>query len=170
MRRTIHPFSLVLIGLLVASVVGATTLTKLSEEAMTDAAAVIVEGHCTALTGQWVGKTLYTLATITVDDALKGNPGQELTLVIPGGVDLDREVPIAFTVPGAPVVQEGENLLLFLAPDGAVGGGYAAVGFNQGKLSVVTAPDGKRMAIAADGASSSLEALKQRIRRHLLKK
>ena len=63
--------------LLVCAVVAAeaTTAVSLSNRALTDGAEIIATGRCTGLQTVWEGRTLVTVATVAVDDVLKGEPG-----------------------------------------------------------------------------------------------
>jgi hypothetical protein len=49
------------------------------------------------------------------------------------------------TYPGAPELGEQEQALLFLTRELRVDNGYTVVGYSQGKFSLVTGPDGKKM-------------------------
>lgn len=111
---------------------------------MTDQADVIAIGNCIDTRSMWVDRTLVTLVTVAVGEALKGAPGETLTVVVPGGIDTNRRVPVAMTYPGAPRLTPGENVFLFLNADSEVGG-YNVTGFSQGKFSIVEGEDGQPM-------------------------
>ena len=111
---------------------------------MTDQADVIAIGNCVDTRSMWVDNSLVTLVTVAVGEALKGAPGETLTVVVPGGVDANRKVPVAMTYPGAPRLTPGENVFLFLNADTEVGG-YNISGFSQGKFSIVEGEDGQPM-------------------------
>jgi hypothetical protein len=83
------------------------------------------------------------VVTLEVVRALKGSPGAELQLVLPGGTyGRYRTV-----VPGAPDVAEGDEAVLFLRPSPA--GATHLVGFSQGVLRVRVDPStGQRMVAA----------------------
>lgn len=123
--------------LLVPAALSATTMQELSLRAMVQQADVIVAGTCERVESRWVDRALVTLATISVSETLKGGGRPELTLVMPGGMDLNRPIPIAVTIPGAPVLMPGQGLVLLLQPSAEVAGGFWAVGFSQGVLQVV---------------------------------
>jgi len=137
------------IGLLVATLavpaLWATTAIERTENDMVQEAAIIVTGHCTHRQSQWAGKTLVTLATIQVSETLKGDAGPQLTVVLPGGVDSNRRIPVAMSYPAAPEIFQQEDVLLFLTPEDLVAGGYSIVGFSQGKFSLAMAK-GKQVA------------------------
>ena len=126
--------------------VWATTAVERTESDMIQEASLIVIGRCASLQSQWVGRTLVTLATIQVSETLKGSPGSTVTVVLPGGVDANRRIPVAMSYPAAPEIYNQEKVLLFLAPEDLVAGGYSIVGFSQGKFTLVDSPDGKRTA------------------------
>jgi len=154
------------IGLLVATLavpaLWATTAVERTENDMVQEAAVIVTGHCTHLQSQWVGRTLVTLATIQVSEALKGDAGSQVTVVLPGGVDSNRRIPVAMSYPAAPEIFQQENVLLFLTSEDLVAGGYSIVGFSQGKFSLAENAQGKKVAtqdlngLSLQGRSGSL--------------
>ena len=123
---------------------------------MTDQADVIAIGNCVETRSMWVDRSLVTLVTVAVSESLKGLPGDTLTVVVPGGVDVNRKIPVAMTYPGAPRLTPGENVFLFLNADSEVGGGYAVTGFSQGKFSIVEGEDGQP-AVARDLTKVSLK-------------
>jgi len=123
-----------------------TTAVERTESDMIQESALVVTGHCTGLQSQWAGRTLVTLATIQVTEALKGSPGSTVTVVLPGGVDSNRKIPVAMSYPAAPQIYQKEDVLLFLVPEDLVAGGYAIAGFSQGKLTLATDARGKKVA------------------------
>jgi hypothetical protein len=130
----------------------ATTAVERTESDMIQEASIIVAGRCTNLQSQWAGRTLVTLATIQVSEALKGSVGSTVTVVLPGGVDSNRRIPVAMSYPAAPAIYHQEQVLLFLTPEDLVSGGYSIVGFSQGKFTLIDSPDGKKMATQDLGA------------------
>jgi hypothetical protein len=123
-----------------------TTAVERTESDMVQESALIVTGHCTGLQSQWVGRTLVTLATVQVTEALKGSVGSTVTVVLPGGVDSNRKIPVAMSYPAAPQIYHQENVLLFLVPEDLVANGYAIAGFSQGKFTLAEGPQGKKVA------------------------
>jgi hypothetical protein len=133
----------------------ATTLIALNDDQLIDQSTLIVTGSCAKVRHEWRQGMLLTLATIRVDRVLKGKAGSEVTLMIPGGIDFERKVPVAVTFPGAPTVLPDERVLLFLEPAGTGPGEMAVTGFSQGKLSILEAADGTPM-VRRDLAGVSL--------------
>jgi hypothetical protein len=114
----------------------------LTVEEMVQQSDVIAIGNCLDIRSVWMDRNLVTLATVAVSESLKGAPGETLTVVLPGGVDANRKIPVAMTYPGAPRLTPGENAFLFLTSDSEVGG-YTVAGFAQGKFSIINDEDGE---------------------------
>jgi len=73
---------------------------------------LIVHGRVVDVRANMTGgrRTIETLVTIAVVDALKGTPGREVTFVVPGGqIGRYRRL-----VVGAPEFNTGQDVLLFL--------------------------------------------------------
>ena len=115
----------------------------LSLDDMVDQSDVIAIGNCTDTKSVWVDGTLVTLATVSVSETLKGAASENVTVVLPGGIDANRQVPVAVSYPGAPRLTPGENAFLFLTSDVDYGLGYNVAGFAQGKFSIVNDEDGE---------------------------
>jgi hypothetical protein len=120
----------------------ATTAIYHTEASLADEAALVVTGTCLGLESQWLERDLVTLARISVTEVLKGTAGSEITVVLPGGIDMARPVPVAVTYPAAPGIAPGESVLLFLIGEDRVANGYGVVGFSQGKFTLVESPKG----------------------------
>ena len=140
---------------------------------------VIATGRCLETHTAWVGRMLFTFATIQVGETLKGQPPQMLTVATPGGVDMNRRIPVGMRVPGAPEFQAQEEVFLFLNPATSAPG-FAVTGLNAGKFSIVDGGQGNK--IVSDGAvvvhgvvdarsgvkhSLKLEELKEKVKRQL---
>ena len=116
----------------------------LSMEQMAQGAALIVVGDCTETKSQWVERRLYTLATVTVKESLKGSAPEKVTVAIPGGIDSNRRFPIAMTYAGAPQFSLGEGVVVFLDDtQSEIPDSYSVMGFAQGKYSINKASDGE---------------------------
>jgi len=120
-----------------------TLAVALSLEDMVDQSDVIAIGNCLETKSVWVDGTLVTLATVSVSETLKGAESGNLTVVLPGGIDANRQIPVAVSYPGAPRLTPGENAFLFLNSDVDYGMGYNVAGFAQGKFSIVNDEDGE---------------------------
>lgn len=168
------------LGLLaVSTVVWATTAVERTEGEMIAEAAIIVTGNCTHVESRWLDRDLVTVATIEVTEALKGTPPTTISVVLPGGIDANRRIPIAMTYPAAPEIYLQENVLLFLTEEDRVADGYSIVGFSQGKFTVAEDSKGKKVGTQdlsrltlvnrsgrsanGGGKTVSIEALRQKI-------
>jgi len=146
MRKVAQAAFCLLVTALAAPYAWATTAVERTEGELIQEAQVIVTGRCVSLQPTWIDRDLVTLATIEVTETLKGAPVSQVTVVLPGGIDTNRPVPVAMTFPAAPEIFMAENVLLFLVAEDRVQNGYAVAGFSQGKLTVVEDPKGKRVA------------------------
>lgn len=124
----------------------ATTVVERTETDLIEEASIIVTGQCTHLQSQWIDRNLVTIATIYVSEVLKGQAGPVVTVVLPGGIDANRRVPVAMTVSGAPQISVQEEVLLFLMPEARVANGFAIAGFSQGKYTLATEAKGQTVA------------------------
>jgi hypothetical protein len=120
-----------------------TLAVALSVEDLVDQSDVIAIGNCQETKSAWVDGTLVTLATVSISETLKGAESGSLTVVLPGGVDANRQIPVAVSYPGAPRLTPGENVFLFLNSDVDYGLGYNVAGFAQGKFSIVNDEEGE---------------------------
>lgn len=136
MKRAARALLCATLALAAAPALWATTILKQTDGDMIRQSGTIVTGRCTNLETAWVGRTLVTKATIAVDETLKGASRNELTVVLPGGVDMNRRFPVMVTYPGAPEIMVREQVLLFLSPDSLVKDGYSIVGYSQGKFTL----------------------------------
>lgn len=141
MRKAARAALCLLVAAMVPAGLWATTAVEMSTDDMTQAASLIVSGRVTNVQSTWVDRDLVTLATISVSEVLKGQAGSEITVVIPGGIDMNRPVPVAVSVPAAPQFADNESTLLFLVNEDQVQNSYAVVGFSQGKFTLVDQPE-----------------------------
>lgn len=134
-----------------------TLAVALSIEDMVNQSDVIAIGNCVNTQSVWVDNSLVTLATVAVNETLKGDESATtLTVALPGGVDANRKFPIAMNYPGAPKMQPGEDVFLFLNSASEVVGSYTVAGFSQGKFSIVQDEDGEPM-VSRDLRQTSLK-------------
>ena len=130
-------FFTVLLLTTVVSTSSATVVQLLSEEDMVNQSQNILIGTCTSVKSEWNedGSKIYTYATISVHDVLKGGEApRQVTIKQPGGEVGD----IGMLVEGASVFEEGEEALLFLKEGRQ--GFHRVLGLSQGKFSIKTDP------------------------------
>ena len=130
--------------------------TNLTTDELVEESAVIATGRCIETHSSWVGRNLFTFATISVTETLKGQPGQTVTVAIPGGVDMNRQYPVAMRFPGAPEFYPQEVVFLFLKPATTVPG-FVVTGVSQGKFSIVDDDQGHK--IVSSGSVKVLRGL-----------
>lgn len=119
-----------------------TLAVALSIEDMVNQSDVIAIGSVQDTRSVWVDRSLVTMATVSLSETIKGTESGSLTVVLPGGIDANRKIPIAMSYPGAPRLTPGENVFLFLTADTELANSYAVAGFSQGKFSIVNDEDG----------------------------
>jgi hypothetical protein len=125
----------------------------LSVREMAEGASLIVIGTCVETRSQWIDRRLFTLATISVTEAIKGDASGTVTVVLPGGIDANRRIPLAMTYAGAPTISPEEEAFLFLRDQDEVANGYSVMGFAQGKYSVGQNEEGEKV-VTSDQAKA----------------
>jgi hypothetical protein len=114
--------------------------TKLTLEEMARGATFIGIGQCTGTQSKWVGRRLFSLATVSISETFKGAPVETLTVALPGGNAStgNGKFQISMHYPDAPTMYQGEEMALFLVKgEDEVANAYAVMGNNQGKFSIV---------------------------------
>jgi len=106
---------------------------------------LIVTGRCLSTRSVWIDRSLVTIATISVGETIKGSEASTVDVVLPGGADSNRRIPVAMTYPGAPTIQPQEDVFLFLTQAGVIANSYAVMGFAQGKFSIVENNQGEKL-------------------------
>jgi hypothetical protein len=150
----------------------ATTYAEMTDREMTLESDAIIVGRVAQSKSQWVGKQLVTVVDMRVSETLKGGSKTTMQVVLPGGVDVKRKIPVSMTYPGAPTLRQGESVVLFLKTTTLRPGAMVISGFSQGKYNVVTDQTGEAVVTrsAADaplGAKSNAVASSAEKRRTL---
>lgn len=117
----------------------------LSTEEMASQADLIAIGRCTETRSQWFGRSLFTSATVSISEVVKGVQQSSITVALPGGVDVKRKFPVAMSYTGAPTMQPDEEVFLFLTGIKQIPEAYGIVGYSQGKLTIIHDEDGQKM-------------------------
>jgi len=135
-RVTIPSFVLLVALLLVAPVAEATQIILQSPQQMGQTSELVVRGKVSTVHSYWneTHTKIFTETTVDVDEAYKGQAGATARVVQMGGVVGNVRV----HVHGAIVWSRGEEVLLFLEPDGR--GAHRVSGFSQGKFLVERDP------------------------------
>jgi hypothetical protein len=130
------------------AVVQATVLLPADFAEMVAASSIVVRGEVIDVRGQVTGdrRTIESLVTLRVNDALKGQPGTTVVFRVPGGqVGRYRRVMV-----GAPVFGPGDEVIVFLR--GAAPVIPAPYGLNQGVFRLVRDAGGRRLVAPPDTA------------------
>ena len=134
---------LALLACLVARSVSAEISLRLSNQQLAHESSVVLIGRATTAESRWIDRRLVTAVTIEIAESLKGDVSGTTEVLLPGGIDVFGRIQVAMTYPGAPQIQHGEEVFLFLTYDQDLSG-YTVSGFAQGKFSIVT-QRGKRL-------------------------
>jgi hypothetical protein len=125
--------------LAIASPAAAMVVVPAQFSEMVSSSQIVVHGRVVAVRGQLVGsrRTIETVVTVAVLDAIKGQPGEMLYFRVPGGqVGRYRRVMI-----GAPEFTAGEEVVVFL--QGRPPSVPLPFGLTQGVYRVVRGADGR---------------------------
>jgi hypothetical protein len=138
--------AIVLASLLCAASAEATSVLRLEREELARRAARVFEGTVVDVRGERDGAgRIVTRVRFAVeaDGWWKGTGGGAVELLLPGGVLEGEER--ALLVPGMPRFERGERAVVFASAAAREGEPLAIpVGLKQGKLRVVTTPNGRR--------------------------
>ncbi len=130
--------TLILLALLGASLVSATTLLALDVPALTKGSALVVRAKVRSVEARWTkdGGRIMTDAVLEVSETWKGTPVRQVIVMQPGGVVGE----VGQLVHGTARFGVGEEVVVFLEPRGDR---YLLTGMLQGKFRVETSTDGK---------------------------
>lgn len=127
--------SCLLAGVLAMSFANATTDEQMDLAEVTEASTVIVTGEVLDSVTVMEGNSPLTKLTISIEERIKGNTPQTITVVIPGGTMKKGRFLVGEVVPGITPVLSSQKNLYFLSPLAAKDE-YQVVGFNQGQASI----------------------------------
>ena len=103
---------------------------QMTEEELTAQAELILVGHVTDVSCYEEGEgNIYTEVTISVEQKLKGEAGEEVVVRVAGGKVGEREMWVEDT----PTFKMGERVVVFLEESGGI---FRVVGGFQGKLTI----------------------------------
>ena len=126
---------------------------------ITQRAELVGHGFVTAKRAAWIGRVIYTLYDISVQETLKGTPRISVVIAVAGGA-LGN---VRLTVPGAPALQLGEQLVFFART--LQGTTFTPVGTFDGIVPVRRGPAGAGLTVSPRGAPESLDAFLEDVRR-----
>jgi len=125
---------------------------------LTQRANLVVHGFVTTKTTAWIGRVIYTLYDVSVQETLKGPPRTSVVVAVPGGARGN----VRLSVPGTPELQNGEQLVVFATP--LQGATVTPVGTFDGLVRVRQGNGGSGATVAPRGKPESLDAFLQEVR------
>ena len=125
---------------------------------LTRRADLVVHGFVTTATTAWIGRTIYTLYDVSVQETLKGAPRNRVVVAVAGGARGN----VRLTVPGAPDVQPGEQLVVFATP--LQGTTFTPVATFDGIVRVRQGNGGSSPTVSPRGKPESLDAFLDEVR------
>jgi hypothetical protein len=126
---------------------------------LTQRAALAGHGFVTAKRAAWIGRVIYTLYDVSVQETLKGAPRISVVVAVAGGA-LGN---VRLMVPGAPDLQLGEEVVFFATT--LQGTTFTPVGTFDGIVPVRRGPAGSGRIVSPRGAPESLDAFLEEVRR-----
>jgi hypothetical protein len=126
---------------------------------LTRRADLVVHGFVTAKSTAWVGRVIYTLYNVSVQETLKGAPRTSVVVAIAGGARGN----VRLTVPGAPNLEIGEQLVACATT--LQGATFTPLGTFDGVVRVYQGNGDAGATVAPRGRPESLDAFLDEIRR-----
>lgn len=127
--------------------VHATLTPQLTLEDLTRAADAIVVATATHTENVWMEGELVTRVTLSVEQTLQGYTSHAIHLLVLGGIDVSRRIPVASVVPGQPRILHGERSLLFLRRLDQSSSEFGLVGDAQGRFVLLPNAVGNSVAV-----------------------
>lgn len=122
-------------------------------------ATLIIHGVVASEAPTWIGRVIYTQYEVLVQETLKGAPRNSVLVAVVGG-GLGN---VLLTVPGAPDLQMGDQLILFAVPlEGE--SSFTPVGTFSGIVRIRAGGSNSQATVAPRGNPEALEAFLQEIR------
>lgn len=136
--------ALLIVALLVAAPVSASTFVAMSEDELVSGADAVVLGRVIDRASAWTdsGRLIYTDNTVAVEEVLLGEAAAFVNVRTFGGQVGDMIV----EAHGFPRFEDNERVILFLTQDKEVGA-IRVLGYQQGQFRVVTRLDGVTLAV-----------------------
>ncbi len=120
---------------------------------------VVVHGFIASKQSTWIGRVIYTQYEVLVQETLKGMPRNSVLANVVGGTQGN----VQLTVPGAPDLQIGDQLVFFGEPlEGQ--SSFTPVGTFDGVVEVRPGDGGSTDTVAPRGRPETLDAFLQELR------
>lgn len=126
---------------------------------LTQRADLVVHGFVTGRQTAWIGRVIYTLYDVSVQDTVKGSPRSSVVVAVAGGARGN----VRLRVPGAPDLQPGEQAVFFVTP--LQGSTLTPVGTFDGVVRVRQGSGRAGATVAPRGRPESLDAFLDEVRR-----
>lgn len=126
---------------------------------LTRRADLVVHGFVTGKSTTWIGRVIYTLYGVSVQETLKGIPRTSLVLAVAGGARGN----VRLTVPGVPNLAIGEELVAFATT--LQDTTFTPLGTFDGLVPIHTGNGGGVATVAPRGRSETLDAFLDEIRK-----
>ena len=152
MTHSIRVGSLAALALLLPVLAHATVQVPVEFGEMVQGSQLVVHGRVVAVRSQQTGdrRSIETVVTVAVTEALKGRPGDTVTFRMPGG-DVGR---IRRVMVGVPRFTSGDDVIVFLR--GAPPAMPTVFGLSQGLYRVARTADGRAVVAPAILASPAV--------------
>ena len=124
---------------------------------LTRRADLVVHGFVTGKSTTWIGRVIYTLYDVSVQETLKGVPRTSVVVAVAGGARGN----VRLTVPGAPILEIGEQFVAFATT--LQGATFTPVGTFDGIVRI-NQGNGGGATVAPRGRPESLNAFLQEVR------
>jgi hypothetical protein len=124
-------FKLAMIAAMLAAPAFATTVKKMDLQELIKVSDAIAQGTVESVETRWEDKSIYTYASIRVDESIKGGPRRAYLLRHPGGTI----GALSLDAPGTPKFNQGDQVIVFLRD--RKDGTFDVVGLGQGKYDIV---------------------------------
>lgn len=158
MKTRVLSVMIVLAAFWTAMPMRGTTLVRMSLSQLSQASNTIVLGHVASQESRWnrARTRIMTYTTVTLDQALKGQPPATLTVEQPGGTVGNFHV----RVPGTALFRPQAQYVLFLQSANARPGMYRVVGMVQGAFRVFRggSPLERRVILPLGGLSTGMQS------------
>jgi hypothetical protein len=168
-----RPYAAVLAGLFCASVVWSTAVFAqdlggrgrrpiergpVDVARLAQSADLIVHGSVESKQARWIGRVIYTDYEVSVEETLKGQPRNRVLVAVVGGAIGN----VGLSVPGAPELGIGEQLIFFGVPlDGTA---FTPVATFDGILPISADRRRSGLTVSPRGTPENLEAFLRQVR------
>lgn len=146
-KRSMLSFLLLWVAILFHPFANATTLARLSLDQLASGSDAVARVHIVSEESRWEGSSIWTLATATVVESMKGDLPSEIVIRVPGG----RVGHLISTVEGTPKFHVGDDAVVFLQRSPA--GDFSVAGWVEGTFRILLDPRSGNETVTQDSAA-----------------